>query len=417
MRRSPAPSSNLTAHHCDCQWATSARCAPGRDDHTVCYRVCCAKLACPCFWATAERCRPEQNDGTLCWNACCISRGLHKSRESSRRQNSALHSVQARFDAEARKQAKLTQVHCPPSGTRMRLGPLAKAVKRALLAEPAFLAEASGLELLLLRGAPFGYRGLLGGAAHLSNLVRNATLPRERHFQRCAVVGSARHLLDRDLGECIDSHDTVLRVNLAPVSEQFAASVGRATTWRLETDLPYLNARKSKGRSAGMANEHIVWCHNRYLGRCHFLPSEMPNVHMLSPRYVAVASEVFLLLHKHAMAAKTTSVSQLEELMHALNASMLGVRGEPRRPPSSGLLAVALALAQCRQVNLFGFEVGRDGERSPRCPKYYDPPRCMSTTSYASIGNKYHAWFLQVSALSALHAMGLVRVVDRQVGQ
>lgn len=243
----------------------------------------------------------------------------------------------------------------------------------------------------------------------MRRLVRNATLPLKRRFRRCAVVGSARHLLDRDLGGCVDSHDAVLRVNLAPASAQFAASVGRSTTWRLETDAPFQAARRAT-RGPGMAHEHIVWCHNGFLGRCHFFPSTMRSVHMLSPRFVAVASEIFLLLHRHV--ASETS----DELARALNASAaprLGVRHEPRRPPSTGLLAVALALVHCQHVNLFGFEAHREGERSARCAKYYDPPgRCMTTAAYAAVGNKYHAWGLQIGALRALHALRLVTVVD-----
>ena len=319
------------------------------------------------------------------------------------------------MDAAAREKAKHVPLECPPPVAPAKLGPLARAVRRALTSEPAFLADATSLESLLLRSSPFGYRGLAGGAEHMARIVRNATLPRERRFRRCAVIGSARHLLDRDLGGCIDGHDAVLRVNLAPAPGHFGASVGRSTTWRLETDLPYVNARKNKGPSSGDALEHIVWCHNKYLGRCHFLPSEFAGVHMLSPRYVAVASEVFLLLHQHATGTTPAAPRRAVdvELMRALgNTSNLGVRAEPRRPPSSGLLTVALALVHCDHVNVFGFEVDRNGQQSDRCPKYYDPPRCMTTALYSSIGNKYHSWFLQVSALRAMHALGLVRVVD-----
>eukprot|EP01012_Entosiphon_sulcatum_P048411 TRINITY_DN6688_c0_g1_i2.p1 TRINITY_DN6688_c0_g1~~TRINITY_DN6688_c0_g1_i2.p1 ORF type:complete len:550 (-),score=73.58 TRINITY_DN6688_c0_g1_i2:286-1935(-) len=47
---------------------------------------------------------------------------------------------------------------------------------------------------------------------------------------RCAVVGSAPRILDNTLGDLIDSHDVVIRVNLAPANEKFRSKVGRKRT-------------------------------------------------------------------------------------------------------------------------------------------------------------------------------------------
>ena len=137
---------------------------------------------------------------------------------------------------------------------------------------------------------------------------------------------------------------------------------------------------------------------------------------MLSPRFVAVVSEVFLRLHQLHTASEGDEAAAQAALLRALNVSAQGLgtrRFEPRRPPSTGLLAIALALVHCHHVHLFGFEARREGERSPRCAKYYDlPGRCMTMATYATTGNKYHSWGLQIGTLRVLHKLRLARVVD-----
>ena len=144
-----------------------------------------------------------------------------------------------------------------------------------------------------------------------------------RQHGRCAVVGSSAALLHRRHGPRIDSHDAVYRVNEATV-EAYGKHVGRRTTvrvWGMQK-MPDLNSRWAT------ANHTIViYCGpTSWVGKCwqHIPTTGRPR---LSPW---AWEEVNLAVHGPAAASVTTY-------------------------PSSGVMTVWLALAQCSSVTLFGF--------------------------------------------------------------
>ena len=67
---------------------------------------------------------------------------------------------------------------------------------------------------------------------------RTLGIARGSKFRRCAVVGSSGHLRGLNAARIIDSHDAVMRFNLAPVGPH-AQDVGSRTTWRVMSHFPW----------------------------------------------------------------------------------------------------------------------------------------------------------------------------------
>ena len=320
-----------------------------------------------------------------------------------------------------------------------------------LLRTPPFLAEASVARLLGAR-PPYGVcqedgRGICEADAALQ-LITNAAVPSgPRTFQRCAVVGSGAALLNQSHGGAIDAHDAVVRLNDAPVTrwapraalrKQFPHSrlplhVGTRTTWRLSTPMAWQMAteaddegrartrapqdalrrrraaaartRDERNRRLLAACEHILYCHNpssHGAAHCHQRVAR-PGAVVLNPSFVEATRRVAQRLAGH------------------LPSSAYGV-------PSAGLVGVALALASCAVVSLYGFATrDDDATRSSGCAKYnakewWDEPllatraaevptgaRCAGGSTYFHEGH-WHAWALERAALRALERLGRLEV-------
>ena len=198
-----------------------------------------------------------------------------------------------------------------------------------------------------------------------------------RQHGRCAVVGSSAALLHRKHGPRIDSHDAVYRVNEAPV-EEFGKHVGRRTTVRMWgfQKMPDINSKWA------LANHTIViYCGpTPWVGNCwqHIPTTGRPR---LSP---FAWEEANLAVHGAAAASAKTY-------------------------PSSGLMAVWVALAQCATVTLFGF-----GWCSPSDAKanglahnavYYDPHDKRGKSGFQIYHNMEKEW----AWLRSLQAQGLLK--------
>ena len=79
---------------------------------------------------------------------------------------------------------------------------------------------------------PYGFRSLCRTDA---DLLRRLPDPAQCRYRSCAVVGSSGNLLGARLGASIDSHDAVIRINLAPDGTTAAgvptAPHGHGPTW------------------------------------------------------------------------------------------------------------------------------------------------------------------------------------------
>ena len=85
---------------------------------------------------------------------------------------------------------------------------------------------------------------------------------------------------------------------------------------------------------------------------------------------------------------------------------MLG-RPAGKRSPSTGLLAIALALGVCGRVSLYGFSAPT--ERRARCERHYwECPAWAEQQSYHDPKHAFHMWSSEVQLREAWRASGLV---------
>ena len=86
--------------------------------------------------------------------------------------------------------------------------------------------------------------------------------------------------------------------------------------------------------------------------------------------------------------------------------SLLG-RPAGKRSPSTGLLAIALALGVCGRVSLYGFSAPT--ERRGRCERHYwECPAWAEQQSYHEPKHAFHSWSSEVRLREEWRASGLV---------
>ena len=86
--------------------------------------------------------------------------------------------------------------------------------------------------------------------------------------------------------------------------------------------------------------------------------------------------------------------------------SLLG-RPAGKRSPSTGLLAIALALGVCGRVSLYGFSA--PSERQVKCERHYwECPAWAEAQRYLDPKHAFHLWSAEVQLREAWRASGLV---------
>ena len=206
------------------------------------------------------------------------------------------------------------------------------------LSAPLFMAAEKPRRLLRER-VPYGLRGpsYSGGPytlARVQRAQRNASQPLRCRFATCAVVGSSGNLRDRQFGPSIDAHEAVFRVNAAPVIG-YERAVGTRTTWRItNSEKPFFLA------ALGVPELKVAICHMNYIGWCQ--------------------TQAF-------GGAYSESVAYVNPVFYSQLWDVLG-RPEGKQTPSSGFLAIAVALGVCGRVSIYGF--GQRG-RPADAGKYY----------------------------------------------
>ena len=229
----------------------------------------------------------------------------------------------------------------------------------AELSAPLFLA-AEWPKKLLARKAPYGLK-MAGKSRELQgrtlrSYLRNTSQPLTCRYQTCAVVGSAGHLRRSALGRPIDAHDAVIRINAAPTFG-YERDVGMRTTWRVHnSEKPWFMA------SLGVPELQLVVCHTPWIGACQH--------QAFSGRY-----------SEHAAIINPVLYSQL-----------WGLLGRPKgkQAPSTGLLAIALALGACDSVSLYGFS--KRGEAAECAHHYWDCPKWSRHIDYMDAAHRFHDW-------------------------
>ncbi|XP_032832701.1 type 2 lactosamine alpha-2,3-sialyltransferase-like isoform X1 [Petromyzon marinus] len=207
-------------------------------------------------------------------------------------------------------------------------------------------------------------------------LLVNVTTPRELSnlaCKRCVVVGNGRVLKGSGLGKRIDSYDVVLRMNDAPLRGH-VGDVGSRTTMRLCYPESAHVRREDFDPSALLAfvpfkTRDLQWLlgvlnHHRVGPRGFWkkVPTELQfpasRIRILNPAFVREAATEFLNISSDTKSGKAKN-------------------------PTTGVIAITLALHLCDEVHLagFGYEVN-----SPGSPVHYYGQDTMSSI----IKSTYH---------------------------
>jgi len=162
---------------------------------------------------------------------------------------------------------------------------------------------------------------------------------RKRRRQICAVVGASRNLLGSSYGPLIDAHDVVIRVNRAPTAD-YLSDVGEKTT------------------------HHVMW------------PRDLEE-HEFDRRAILLINPISL--HNEDIFDRIVTLAEDDlrwdigrvRIIHPgfvkyVHESWTEDRGEDY--PSTGFIALMIALHVCDEVDVFGFGADAQG----RWDRYYE---------------------------------------------
>jgi beta-galactoside alpha-2,3-sialyltransferase (sialyltransferase 4A) len=159
-----------------------------------------------------------------------------------------------------------------------------------------------------------------------------------RTKQICAVVGASRNLLESRYGSLIDAHDVVFRVNRAP-TDGFASDVGKKTTY------------------------HVMW--PRELGEWEFNREAYLLMTPISAGTTGVFDRILTLVEDDLRWDLERVRIIHPEFVKYLHEKWTGER---KIYPSTGFIALMIAVHVCDEVNVFGFGADAQG----RWDRYYE---------------------------------------------
>ncbi|XP_003967082.2 alpha-2,8-sialyltransferase 8B [Takifugu rubripes] len=217
---------------------------------------------------------------------------------------------------------------------------------------------------------------------------------KNQHHRRCAIVGNSGILLNSSCGPEIDSHDFVIRCNLAPV-EDYYKDVG----WR--TNLVTMNPSVVQRAFRDLASEE--W-RARFLRRLQSLSGSV----LWIPAFMAKGGEervewTLRLILLHTVDVRTAFPSL--RLLHAVRGYWLTNNVHIKRP-TTGLLMYTMATRFCEEIHLYGFwPFPSDPHGRPVKYHYYDTLKYEYTSSSSP-----HTMPLEFRTLSSLHRQGALQL-------
>ncbi|CAK6951083.1 alpha-2%2C8-sialyltransferase 8B [Scomber scombrus] len=229
---------------------------------------------------------------------------------------------------------------------------------------------------------------------NLYRLLPSVSPMKNQHHRRCAIVGNSGILLNSSCGAEIDSHDFVIRCNLAPV-EEYSRDVG----WR--TNLVTMNPSVVQRAFQDLVSEE--W-KERFLQRLQSLSGSV----LWIPAFMAKGGEervewALRLILLHTVDVRTAFPSL--RLLHAVRGYWLTNNVHIKRP-TTGLLMYTMATRFCEEIHLYGFwpfPLGPQGK--PVKYHYYDTLKYEYTSSSSP-----HTMPLEFRTLSTLHRQGALRL-------
>ncbi|KAG2461359.1 SIA4B sialyltransferase, partial [Polypterus senegalus] len=156
--------------------------------------------------------------------------------------------------------------------------------------------------------------------------------------RRCAVVGNSGHLLHSNLGQLISSHDYVFRMNHGK-TKGYEADVGNKTTHHI------MYPESAQDLDKGV---HLV-----------LLPFKVQDLHWLAS--ALSTGEI-----KRTYTRVKTKIKTDRDKIVVINPSFfhyvyLNWTNSQGKYPSTGLLAIMLAVHMCDQVSVFGYGADKLG--------------------------------------------------------
>ncbi|XP_057693373.1 alpha-2,8-sialyltransferase 8B isoform X1 [Corythoichthys intestinalis] len=229
---------------------------------------------------------------------------------------------------------------------------------------------------------------------NLYRLLPSVSPMKNQRYRRCAIVGNSGILLNSSCGPQIDSHDFVIRCNLAPV-EEYSADVGHRTNLvtmnpsvvqRAFRDLADGESRRSFVRRLQSLNGSVLWI----------------------PAFMAKGGEervewALRLILQHTADVRTAFPSL--RLLHAVRGYWLTNKVHIKRP-TTGLLMYTMATRFCEEIHLYGFwPFPHDAAGKVVKYHYYDTLKYEYTSSSSP-----HTMPLEFRTLNALHRQGALRL-------
>ncbi|XP_061577872.1 alpha-2,8-sialyltransferase 8B [Cololabis saira] len=229
---------------------------------------------------------------------------------------------------------------------------------------------------------------------NLYRLLPTVSPLKNQHHRRCAIVGNSGILLNSSCGSEIDSHDFIIRCNLAPV-EAFSQDVGRLTS------LVTMNPSVVQRAFQDLVSEE--W-KERFLQRLRSLSGSV----LWIPAFMAKGGEervewALRLILQHTVDVRTAFPSL--RLLHAVRGYWLTNNVHIKRP-TTGLLMYTMATRFCEEIHLYGFwPFPLDLQGKPVKYHYYDTLKYEYTSRSSP-----HTMPLEFRTLSTLHRQGALRL-------
>ncbi|XP_058502617.1 alpha-2,8-sialyltransferase 8B [Solea solea] len=229
---------------------------------------------------------------------------------------------------------------------------------------------------------------------NLYRLLPAVSPMKNQHHGRCAIVGNSGILLNSSCGPEIDSHDFVIRCNLAPV-EEFSQDVGT------QTNLVTMNPSVVQRAFQDLVSKE--W-RDRFLRRLQSLRGSV----LWIPAFMAKGGEervewALRLILLHTVDVRTAFPSL--RLLHAVRGYWLTNDVHIKRP-TTGLLMYTLATRFCDEIHLYGFwPFSLDPDGKPVKYHYYDALKYEYTSRSSP-----HTMPLEFRTLSTLHRQGALQL-------
>jgi len=188
----------------------------------------------------------------------------------------------------------------------------------------------------------------------------------------------------------------VIRINAAPTTSQHDAAVGSRTTWRVHnSEKPYFLA------AFGLPELQLLICHMGWIGSCQHQVYARTCSRLRAVRACVCDSVRACLLpyvaHSLCQAFSGAYTESTAYINPAFYSQLWAVLGRPadKQSPSTGLLAIALALGACDRVTLFGFGAAGAAGAS-KCRHYWECGAAAgSEASYYDPMHTFHDWLAE----------------------